>query len=129
MLASGIDGEIFANNTHLTILWKTLRGRLSNVYGSSLEVIELSKIGDITLIPASNEMRGCFQLHLVGKKSVSSSDVSWMADLHQKIISHGIMFDMQSQFEFQSLTKHVTKRLLLLNNFSENKSVSQKFNS
>lgn len=129
MRASGIDGEIVANDTHLTIIWKSLRGRLSNIYGSSLEIIELSKILDITLIPASPEMRGCLQLHLVRKNKVTPSEFSWMTDLHQKVISHGIMFDIQSQFEFYALTNHVSKRILMSNNFLENSQYNQEFNN
>ena len=66
MQAHGADGLIATNDTHVTITWKTLRGRMSSADGSNLEVIPISRIFEVLLIPAKEGMKGCLQFNLIG---------------------------------------------------------------
>jgi len=114
MHAHGADGLIAANDTHVTINWTTLRGRLSSVDGSNLEVIPISKIYEVLLIPATSTMKGCLQFNLIGSEHSLAFEGNWMATLRKDNLNHVVLFNQPAQFEFKALTEHIQKRITLL---------------
>ncbi len=112
MQAHGADGNIAANDTHVTINWTTLRGRLSSVDGSNLEVIPISRIFEVLLIPAKPTMKGCLQFNLIGSERSLAFEENWMATLRKGNLNHAVLFNEAAQFEFRAITEHIQKRIL-----------------
>lgn len=112
--AYGTDGHIVANDSHVTISWKTLRGRLSSSEGGSLEVIPISRIYEAILIPATETRKGCIQLHLIGNPKSVNTEINWMSSLHRGVLTHAVMFKMPEQFQFKALAEHIQERVLHL---------------
>ena len=114
MQAHGSDGNIAANDTHVTISWKTLRGRLSSVHGASLEVIPIASIFETILIPATAQKKGCIQFHIIGTPNDNHSELSWMSSLHKGRLNQTVMFTEPLQFEFQAMADHIKNRITAL---------------
>jgi hypothetical protein len=115
MEAFGSDGSIVANDTHVTISWTSLRGRLSSPDGTAFETIPISKIYEVSVIPATSSRKGCLQLHLVGNTASMSTELNWMSNLHQGTLTHGVMFTLPAQFQFKALADHIQRRMYFLN--------------
>ena len=111
MYAYGSDGDIAASDTHLTIYWKTLRGRLASAAGTPIEVVPISKIDEITLIPSSETQKGCLQLHLHGNTRIEGEQLNWMSHLRDGILTHVVTFTLPAQFEFNALAKHLEAKI------------------
>jgi hypothetical protein len=116
--AYGSDGHLVANDSHVTISWKTLRGRLSSAEGASLEVIPISRIYEVILIPATDTRKGCIQLHLIGNPDSVNAEINWMSSLHKGILTHAVMFKLPEQFQFKALADHIQDRIIQLRNAS-----------
>lgn len=114
MEAQGCDGDIVANDSHVTISWKSLRGRLSAPDGAAFETIPISQIYEISVIPATSTQKGCLQLHLLGNTSSMSTELNWMSNLHEGTLTHGVMFNLPEQFQFNALTEHIKRRMYFL---------------
>lgn len=111
MEAHGVDGIVAVNETHITITWKTLRGRLSSFDGSNLEVIPLSRIFEAHLIPATASMKGCLQFNLIGGENSLAFEENWMSTLRKSNLNHAVLFHLPSQFQFRALSDHVQERI------------------
>ena len=116
--AYGTDGHIVANDSHVTISWKTLRGRLSSSEGGSLEVIPISRIYEAILIPATESRKGCIQLHLIGNPESVNTEINWMSSLHKGVLTHAVMYKIPEQFQFKALADHIQERVLHLRKLS-----------
>ena len=114
MEAHGSDGDIAANDSHVTILWKTLRGRLSSKDGASLEIIPISRIFETVIVPATESRKGCIQFHIIGMPKDSGSELSWMSSLHKGQLNQTVMFTLPMQFEFQALADYIENRIKIL---------------
>jgi hypothetical protein len=114
MEAHGIDALIAANETHITITWKTLRGRLSSFDGSNMEVIPVSKIFETHLIPPTTTEKGCFQINLLGSENSLAFEENWMTALHKGNVHHAILFQAPSQFQFNVLANYIQERITYL---------------
>lgn len=114
MEAYGSDGHIAANDTHVTISWKTLRGRLSSLDGTSLEIVPISRIYEAIYIPATPTRKGCLQLHLIGSPESVHTEINWMSSLHKGTLAHAVMFTLPQQFQFKALVEHIQERILQL---------------
>jgi len=114
MEAFGSDGDIVANDSHVTISWKSLRGRLSAPNGAAFEIIPISEIYEVSIIPATSTQKGCLQLHLLGNATSVSTELNWMSNLHEGTVTHGVMFNLPEQFQFSSLTEHIRRRMYFL---------------
>lgn len=82
--------------------------------GASLEVIPISRIFEVDVIPATATRKGCLQLHLIGNADALSTELNWMSNLQQGQISHGVMFVESAQFEFAAMAEHIRTRIQLL---------------
>ena len=111
MEAHGIDGLIAVNDSHVTITWKTLRGRLNSIDGSNLEVIPISRIFDTVLIPATAESKGCLQFSLIGNENVLSFEDNWMSNLRKNKTNHAVLFHLPAQFQINALRNFVHERI------------------
>lgn len=111
MEAHGVDGSIAANETHLTITWKTLRGRLSSHDGSNLEVIPISRIFETHLIPAKEGMKGCLQLNMIGSENSLAFEENWMSTLRKGNVNHAVLFHLPAQFQFKSMVDFIEGRI------------------
>ena len=98
MQAHGTDGTIAVNDSHVTIVWKTLRGRLTSLDGSNMEIVPISRIFDVVLIPATENMKGCFHLNLIGSENPLVFEENWMSSLHKSSLNHAVLFNLPSQF-------------------------------
>ena len=114
MEAYGSDGQIAANDSHVTISWKTLRGRLASSEGASLEVVPISRIYEAVLIPATATRKGCMQLHLIGNPESVNTEINWMSSIHKGTVTHAVMFTMPQQFQFNALVDHIQERISTL---------------
>ncbi len=114
MQAHGADGLIATNDTHVTITWKTLRGRMSSADGSNLEVIPISRIFEVLLIPAKEGMKGCLQFNLIGSDTSLAFEENWMSTLRKDKLNHAVLFNLPAQFEFKSLADHLQARITQL---------------
>ena len=114
MEAYGSDGDIVASDTHLSISWKSLRGRLSSTTGAPIEVVAISDIYEVTLMSASDQHKGCLQLHLYGNPSNMEMRVNWMSNLHLGILTHVVTFESPAQFQFNALASHIQNRINIL---------------
>lgn len=114
MQAHGADGMIAANDSHVTIVWKTLRGRLTSLDGSNMEIIPIARIFDVVLIPATENMKGCFHLNLIGSENPLVFEENWMSSLRKSSLNHAVLFNLPSQFEFNALTNHVLDQIKYL---------------
>jgi hypothetical protein len=114
MEAFGSDGNIVANDSHVTISWTSLRGRLSAPDGAAFETIPISQIYEISVIPATSTQKGCLQLHLMGNTSSMSTELNWVSNLHEGTLTHGVMFNLPEQFQFNALTEHIRRRMYFL---------------
>ena len=114
MEAQGADGIIAANETHVTITWKTLRGRLSSIDGSNLEVIPISRIFDTVLIPATPGSKGCLQFSLIGNENPLTFEENWMSNLRKNKTTHAVLFHLPSQFQINALRTIVHERISYL---------------
>lgn len=119
MEAHGSDGNIAANDTHVTISWKTLRGRLSSVHGASLEVIPIARIFETIVIPATAKKKGCIQFHIIGNPNDDISELNWMSSLHKGRLNQTVMFTEPMQFEFQAMASHIQARITALRNMPQ----------
>ena len=114
MEAHGVDGIIAANDSNVTITWKTLRGRLTSIDGSNLEVIPISRIFDTVLISATAESKGCLQFFLIGNESLLKFEDNWMSNLRKNKTNHAVLFNLHSQFQINALRNHVHERIRYL---------------
>ncbi|CAB4699132.1 unannotated protein [freshwater metagenome] len=111
MQAHGADGVIAANDSHITITWTTLRGRMSSLDGSNVEVVPISQIFETLLIPAKAGMKGCLQFNLIGSQSSLAFEENWMSSLRIGNLHHAVLFNHPSQFEFKALADHIKGRI------------------
>ena len=114
MEAHGVDALIAANVTHITVTWKTLRGRLTSFDGSNMDVIPISRIFDTHLIPATENQKGCFQLNLIGSETSIAFEENWMAAIRNGNLNHAVLFNQAAQFQFNSFAAYVKERITYL---------------
>lgn len=112
--AYGSDGDIVTSDTHITISWKTLRGRLATPDAAAFEILPISSIYDVSIIPATSTRNGCLQLHLIGNPSSISREHNWISNLHAGKITHGVMFNLSAQFQFKALADHIQRQIYFL---------------
>ncbi|MFM8448388.1 MAG: hypothetical protein ACKN92_09565 [Candidatus Nanopelagicaceae bacterium] len=117
MEAYGSDGNIVANETHLTITWTSLRGRLSSRDRLPFETIPISRIGEVSVIPATPFQKGCFQVYLVGNPLNVNDQLDWISALHKGTLTHGVMFTLPAQFQFKAVAEHIQRQIYFLGKY------------
>ena len=116
MEAHGLDGYIVANDSHITIEWKTLRGRLASVHGAPVEVIPMSKVFDVLLVPSSENRKGCLQIQILGQPVNSAQEHSWLSEARDGRLNFVVMFGHSATFEFHTIESFIKHKINALRN-------------
>lgn len=111
MEAHGIDAVVGVNHSHITISWKTLRGRLASTNGAPNEVISLSRIYDVYLLPANENSKGCFQIHMIGSTTSVAPELTWLSDIREGRIDFAVMFNHGAQFQFNGVSTFIKEQI------------------
>jgi hypothetical protein len=120
MEVRGEDGILKINERMLTIFWTSLRGRLLASNGANIEVIPISKVFDVILVPASSVRKGCFQVRLLGHKG-SLQPINMGLNMSNSLmrgeISHCVLFTEVHQPSFRKFEGEFTRLLQKQRNF------------
>ena len=114
MEAQGSDAILRVDDSNLTIVWTSLRGRLGSITGADLEVIPLSKIFDHALVPASENKKGCFQLRTLMSGNPANpihTYENWLEPLARKEISYAVLFNNSQHLSFVSFSNYLAQIL------------------
>lgn len=111
MEAHGLDGYIVVNDSHIVIEWKTLRGRLSSVHGAPVEVIPMSRVFDVLVVPSTENRKGCLQIQMLGHPINFAQEHSWLSDVRDGRLNYVVMFNHSAKFEFHSVESFIKHRI------------------
>lgn len=114
MEAQGVDGVLRLSESHLTIFWTSLRGRLSNSNGADIEAIPLERIFDHSLVQATHTQLGSLQIRLFntdGSLVPLNRESQLEESLLDKVILHSVTFHEINLPQFMNLHRELQIRV------------------